>query len=179
MSTLTEPKAVTGRAVTDHRRETHDPFGSRNNGLMCFKCGREFLPMETVWRVRIGIGHHHLTGAWQSRIETFCESCTPKRGSGFEAGGCQTCHRLVMNRAIWARSRRHVFCCQSCERAFYAKRQRAKRLIARQKMCPICRKPFVCARRDATTCTGGCRQRAYRIRRQGKALSIKELVCAT
>jgi hypothetical protein len=39
------------------------------------------------------------------------------------------------------------------------------RMRTRRRTCPICRKRFTPSRADAVTCSGRCRQKAYRLRK--------------
>jgi len=135
-------------------------------GLLCFDCGHEFSPTETIYRK--SISHRTLFG-WGSPVVSYCESCQPRYWD-VDYGKCDTCEREVY--FPWdQRIRRHIFCSDRCSRDYYNQRQKEGRLAARQKTCIGCETDFLAPRSDTKFCSAACKQKAYRARqteRQGQ-----------
>ena len=173
--------------VTDSKRVDNDSFASRNpadnamerlvfpkpdaetvvrrkrkcdasRGLLCFVCGHEYSPEETIYYGKVG---GYVLLGYSYRKVSYCESCKPKRW--LDHGKCDTCSREVYfpYRNFY---RRHVFCTQKCEKNHYGKVQREKRLKNRQKKCNQCGKAFTATRSDTRFCNAACKQKAYRQR---------------
>jgi hypothetical protein len=132
-----------------------------------------FVPAHSMHMVMAGIVR--FTGAG------ILEPTELPQGEYYDGGPCEVCGRHVMNARGWAlggkklispvRRRTHCLCSPACERSFWSARQREKRLAReqeRQKTCPVCGKSFLGTRRDASTCSSACRQKAYRRRSRGR-----------
>ena len=147
-------------AATIARRERHSGSGK---GLLCYDCGHEYLPGETVYYGRVR-GWGFCSHTYQK--VSYCESCKPSLWNT-EYGSCDTCQRTVYYpyRNI---DRHHVFCSQLCSSRYWNKVQRHKRLESRQKECKGCEKAFTAPRSDTKFCSAACKQKAYRVR-QGAA----------
>jgi hypothetical protein len=65
---------------------------------------------------------------------------------------------------------RNTFCPDACKRTYHAKLRnqlrKEKRAEERKKVCEICGEEFTASRRDAKTCSVGCKQKAYRQRKK-------------
>jgi len=79
---------------------------------------------------------------------------------------CAHCERPMVSRLELSELRR-TLCSDSCRREYRNRERREKRAEERRKVCEVCGKAFIAARRDAKTCPGGaCKQKAYRRRRK-------------
>jgi len=146
---------------TDEEREKRRRrFESRHHAKVCGKCGGPIG--DTVYISRYysrgffgGHSYHHFA---------VCDKCVPrsKRDTPPPPRPCETCGRSVSDR--YQRSPR-TFCSEHCSAAYYVRRQRLKRLAAREEIaCASCGKRFVPKRKDTITCGAACRQRLHRLR---------------
>jgi hypothetical protein len=108
----------------------------------CRLCGRGIVDSEVAIKLR---GEH-----------LACSDCRP----GPWGLPCDACGRKVAG---------HRFCNYRCRAHYYnapaAARRKAQRLKARQgRTCEVCAKEFTPKRSDAKTCSGACKQKAYRQR---------------
>ncbi len=137
---------------------------AQHTAEICGKCGRALDPQEPVWRTFISNGPPFFRYSILPLCGDRCRAVISWRRYLPERP-CEGCGRGVFNQTN-GRSHKHAFCCQQCQRDYYSARQREKRVKARQKVCELCGKDFVAARRDALTCSPACRQKAYRQRPQ-------------
>jgi hypothetical protein len=77
---------------------------------------------------------------------------------------CAHCERPMVLR-LKLSELRHTLCSDPCRRAYQNQVRREKRAEGRKKVCEVCGKQFTATRRDAKTCSTGCKQRAYRRRK--------------
>jgi len=126
---------------------------ARRAAEACGGCGRVFGPVEAIWLGRLG------RGRFRRRVPT-CAGCAPA-ARWLPPRHCRRCGRMI--RLPVERGRRpRPFCCCRCKDRWY--RRRAARGVVRTGRCLGCGAGFVPARRDARTCSPGCRQALYRRR---------------
>ena len=155
-------------------------------GETCGVCGRPLVEGETLYRITLFLGRGllgnrrgtvpHCAGCFEVRADrplsqdelhamiwaSVCGRsidplplCRPTP--------CETCERPVVNE-VTRRWREHTFCSERCAWRWYDADRNERASEARQKRCPVCDETFDATRRDATTCSPACRQRAYRRR---------------
>lgn len=80
---------------------------------------------------------------------------------------CFACRRPVVFRTTYGlyNRRRRIFCCGSCQWTYYNTARNERSAQAREKVCEVCGGSFTASRRDAKTCSGSCKQKAYRRRK--------------
>jgi predicted nucleic acid-binding Zn ribbon protein len=72
---------------------------------------------------------------------------------------CESCSRPIFKGGRgW-----HFFCCEQCEVTYYNHQRRRPK---EQKRCEVCSDTFTATRSDQKTCSGACRQKAYRRRKK-------------
>jgi hypothetical protein len=179
-------------------REAERRIKEAKKGKACGKCGRTLEDGERVYaRCRVYAG---IAGGLMSRPGprfedvSVCERCAPKwmaepkeyneytiagktvriaNNRNFVEQPCDTCERPV----VYERTRRHgyypgnrVFCCYRCQYTYNNQRRSKRRQRLREKVCEVCGEEFTATRTHAKTCSGACKQKAYR-RRQRKETS--------
>lgn len=137
---------------------------ARETAEICGACGRTIGEGESVWRVRLGHGHGILRCS-SGALAPVCVDCRPPDVRWSPIVSCATCSRRVTTEFSRRRMRR-TFCSNRCSWRWYTTRRNDLTADARRRTCDGCGDVFVPARRDALTCSPGCRQRAYRQRRR-------------
>lgn len=141
----------------------------------CYKCKRVMKTGEAVWRQWTGKGHGPF-GGWRKGIEYFCRKCS-KGACAHSQGKCSFCQRVIHDcaRHGWKQPR-FYYCSYHCQRRGESTRQSVqvseRRAAARgpSRECPVCHEPFETTRQHARYCSGVCRQRAYRRRKEALRL---------
>jgi hypothetical protein len=149
----------------------------------CGACGRSLHPGEAVhfgaevytgfppirWRraegPRLGEPRYQRT--------VLCESCSPAwltPGTGdVVAQLCAQCERPMVYR-LTASTMGRTFCSDACRGVYHGQLRNQLRkergAAEREKTCEVCGKEFTATRKDAKTCSPGCKQKAYRQRRR-------------
>jgi hypothetical protein len=78
---------------------------------------------------------------------------------------CGHCGRLMVERLQLCKVPR-MFCSDPCRQAYHNQLRKDKRTEKRRKVCEMCSEAFTASRRDAKTCSVGCKQIAYRQRKK-------------
>jgi hypothetical protein len=109
-----------------------------------------------------------------------CGSCAPEWLSAERDDVvtqlCAHCERAMVSH-LELSELQNVFCSARCQEAYYnqlrkdkraedLEKVRKKRAEERKKVCEVCDKKFTATRRDAKTCSDGCKQKAYRRRKK-------------
>lgn len=126
-------------------------------GQSCGLCGRDLDHEEMVWRAGVYI-------AERQYVTLICRACRPPRREWHPRHACNTCGRMVVLELAGPRFRTHVFCCDRCASRWHNHQRNQRARQARERVCTMCGQEFVGSRRDATTCSPACRQKAYRLR---------------
>lgn len=143
---------------------------ARQRAVACDLCDRPLTADEPVWQVLQG-AHRLFSYSYQRKF--VCETCAPATPGArlrFARLSCALCGRTVW-RSHRLRLAKSVFCSRRCEWTHYNRRQQARLAAARRKVCLGCGQSFQAGRRDATTCSATCRQRAYRQRHPSGGLA--------
>ena len=131
----------------------------------CAQCGRELKKTEAVWREVFQFYQKRRTlGGVSFTVAPVCKKCHLEYDDWAPAKPCITCQRPVVNLPRF--TRKHTFCCKSCEVRYYS--QRRKKAAAQQK-CVECGRIFKPTRSDSMYCLNACRQRSYRKRAKKSA----------
>lgn len=143
---------------------------ARETAEICGACGRSIEEVESVWRVRLARGHGILRRS-SGALTPVCADCRPLTVQWSSPTSCAMCARGVTTEASRRRGRRvrrvrRTFCSNRCSWRWYSARRNEQSPDARRKPCDVCGDVFEATRRDALTCSPGCRQRAYRQRRR-------------
>jgi hypothetical protein len=159
---------------------------ARETARMCGCCGRELSAHEpAVYGAKVYTGMQPLS--WNSGRKpkiceprymstVLCESCAPEWLSQERDDTvtqlCAHCERPMVSRLELPELRK-TFCSARCQRAYHKqlrKDKRAEELEKRaeelEKVCEVCGERFTATRRDAKTCSDGCKQKAYRRRKK-------------
>jgi hypothetical protein len=102
-----------------------------------------------------------------------CGSCAPEwlspERDDVATQLCAHCERPMVSR-LKLSELRNTFCSDPCKRTYHAKLRnqlrKEKRAEERKKVYQICGEEFTASRRDARTCSVGCKQIAYRQRKK-------------
>ena len=98
-----------------------------------------------------------------------CRSCAPEwlspERDDVATQLCAHCERAMVSRLKLAELRR-TFCSESCQQAYHSRLRKEERAEEREKVCEVCGAQFAASRKDARTCSPGCKQKAYRRRKR-------------
>ncbi len=78
---------------------------------------------------------------------------------------CAHCERPMVERLDLSGPQR-TFCSDHCRHEYHNQLRKVRRVGDRKKICEVCGEEFTATRRDAKTCSGECRQKAYRRRKR-------------
>ncbi len=78
---------------------------------------------------------------------------------------CAYCERPMIY-LLSLESLRRTLCSDTCKEAFRNQTRRDRRAVEREKVCEVCGQGFTATRKDAKTCSGKCKQVAYRRRKR-------------
>lgn len=153
---------------------------ARRSAEVCGQCGDPIEAGDPVFIApRIYTGMATLVKQPNFHRAPVCANCAPvditKRGrtSGDRAHNvladepCFACGRPVVLKTTYGlyNRRRRFFCCEQCQWTYYNAARGERGAQAREKACEVCGEPFTASRRDAKTCSGPCKQKAYRRRK--------------
>jgi hypothetical protein len=97
-----------------------------------------------------------------------CGSCAPEwlspERDDVVTQLCAHCERPMVLRLKLSELQR-AFCTDSCRHTYHNQLRKEKRSEVREKVCEVCGEVFTATRRDAKTCSDGCKQKAYRQRK--------------
>ena len=146
---------------------------------VCGCCGRKLPSNEPAF-----FGAKVYVGMWalywdrvskpqicKPRLErtVLCGSCAPEWLSpdrdDVVTQLCGHCERPMVERLQLSKVPR-MFCSDSCRQGYHNQLGREKRAEERNKVCEVCGEAFTASRRDAKTCSVGCKQKAYRRRKK-------------
>jgi endogenous inhibitor of DNA gyrase (YacG/DUF329 family) len=98
-----------------------------------------------------------------------CSSCAPEwlapERDDVVMQLCAHCERPMVSPLALSALRR-TFCSDRCKEAYHDQLREEKKAEERKKVCEVCGKEFTATRRDAKTCSAGCKQKAYRRRKK-------------
>jgi hypothetical protein len=152
---------------------------ARKTAEWCGCCGRK-LPHEkhAYFGSRVYVGMWALYWDRVSKPQicklryertVLCGSCAPEwlslERDDVVTQLCAYCERLMVL-PLKLSSLRRTFCSDPCQRAYRNQLRKEERAEERKKVCEICGKEFTATRRDAKTCSDGCKQKAYRRRKK-------------
>jgi hypothetical protein len=146
---------------------------------VCGCCGQKLPPDEPAF-----LGAKVYVGMWalywdrvrkpqicKPRYErtVLCGSCAPDWLSSERDDVvmqlCAHCERPMVLRLEFSELQR-TFCSNACREAYHNQLRKEKRIEEREKVCEVCGEVFTATRRDAKTCSDGCKQKAYRQRKK-------------
>lgn len=174
-------------------REAQRRIEASKKGEACGKCGTPLEDGERVYvKCRVYAG---MAGGLMSRPgprfenRSVCEGCAPKwmakpkeyyeytigdktvrvpEARRIGERPCDTCERP----AVFERTPRRnyyggrVFCSYRCEYTYHNRRRSQREQHLREKVCEVCGESFTATRAHAKTCSPGCKQKAYRMRKK-------------
>jgi hypothetical protein len=148
---------------------------ARERANLCGCCGRELLAREPAYfgaKVYVGLlPILRKRQIWAACYEetVLCGSCAPEWLSqdrdDVVSQLCVYCERPMVS-LLEPSALENTFCCNGCQRAYKAQLRSEKRAEERKKVCEVCGEVFTATRRDAKTCSDGCKQKAYRQRKK-------------
>src|SRR5215217_829769 len=151
---------------------------ARKTARWCGCCGRELNPKEPAHfgaDVYVGMWPLYWDHASKPQIckllyerTVLCGSCAPEWLSSdrddLVTQLCANCERPMVSRLDLSNLQR-TFCSDACRDAYHRQLRKKKNSEEREKVCEVCGEAFTASRRDAKTCSDGCKQKAYRRRR--------------
>jgi hypothetical protein len=162
--------AITGRGKipAEERARRHALYElirrACRDASVCAKCGRKVAPLEPVYITKVQWTPYLLSGP-------VCYECAPEYvrewldgAGGFTCEGCG--RRMEVGYGLPGQERRHSLCSEVCRYRYYNRRRSERATAARSgRSCEQCGAEFDAVRSDQRSCSGACRQRAYRLRR--------------
>jgi hypothetical protein len=152
---------------------------ARTTAAVCGCCGRKLPSKEpTYFGAKVYVGMWALY--WDRvRKPQICKpryertvlrgSCAPEWLSSDRDDVvmqlCAHCERPMVLRLEFSELQR-TFCSNACRHAYHSQLRKEKRSDEREKVCEVCGEVFTATRRDAKTCSDGCKQKAYRQRKK-------------
>jgi hypothetical protein len=144
---------------------------------LCGCCGHELHSEEPAYfgaKVYVGMWTLYWDRVSKPQIckpryerTVLCESCAPEwlspERDDVVTQLCANCERPMVLRLEFSGLQR-TFCSEPCRNDYHNQLRKEKRTEERKKVCEVCGKEFAATRRDQKTCSGGCRQKAYRRR---------------
>jgi hypothetical protein len=161
-------------------------YDAHETAETCGCCGRELSVREPAYfgaEVYVGMWPLYWDYVKKPQIckahymrTVLCESCAPECLSAerYDVATqlCAHCERPMISRLDPSKLQ-NAFCSARCQRAYHKQLRRDKReeqLKKRaeelKKVCEVCGEEFTATRRDAKTCSDGCKQKAYRRRKK-------------
>lgn len=145
----------------------------------CGFCGRELSPKEPAYlgaKIYVGMlplswdyGRKPQVGKPLYEDTVLCSSCVPEwlspERDDVVMQLCAHCERPMVSPLDLSALRR-TFCSDRCKEAYHDQLRKEKRAEERKKVCKVCGEKFTASRRDAKTCSDGCKQKAYRQRKK-------------
>jgi hypothetical protein len=145
----------------------------------CGCCGQELPSQEPAYfgaEVYVGMRPLNWDKVSKPRIceplyerTVLCGSCAPdwlsSERDNVVTQLCAHCERPMVSRLELSELRR-TLCSDPCRRAYHNQVRKEKRAEERKKVCEVCGEEFPATRRDQKTCSGGCKQKAYRRRKK-------------
>jgi hypothetical protein len=148
---------------------------ARETAKMCGCCGRKLSleePLHFGARVYVGMWALYYDRVSKPQIcklrykrTVLCGSCAPdwlaSERDDVVTQLCAHCERPMVLRLEFSELQRMF-----CSNAYHSQLRKEKRSEEREKVCEVCGEVFTATRRDAKTCSDGCKQKAYRQRKK-------------
>jgi len=145
----------------------------------CGSCARSLSPEEPAYfGAEVYVGFPPLRWRLLERPRVcqpryqrtvLCGSCAPEWLSPDREDVvtqlCAHCERPMVHRLTPSEMGR-TFCSEPCKKAYHSQLRKEKRAEEREKVCEVCGREFTATRKDAKTCSPGCKQKAYRQRQR-------------
>jgi predicted nucleic acid-binding Zn ribbon protein len=145
----------------------------------CGFCGRELSPKEPAYLgAKVYVGMWPLSWDYSRKLQigkplyvdtVLCSSCAPewlsRERDDVVMQLCAHCERPMVS-LLDLPALRRTFCSDRCKEAYHDQLREEKKAEARKKVCEVCGEEFTATRRDAKTCSDGCKQKAYRQRKK-------------
>ena len=152
---------------------------ARATARWCGCCGRDLRSQEPAYfgaEVYVGMRPLDWDRVRKPRIchllyerTVLCRSCAPdwlsQDRDDVVTQLCAHCERPMISRLELSDLQR-TLCSDPCRRAYQNQVRKEKRAEERRKVCEVCGERFIATRRDAKTCSAGCKQKAYRQRKK-------------
>jgi len=152
---------------------------ARANARWCGCCGRDLLSQEPAYlgaKVYVGMSPLDWDRVSKPRIcqplherTVLCDACAPEwlspERDDVVTQLCAHCERPMVSRLELSELRR-TYCSDPCRQAYRNQLRKEQRAKERKKVCEGCGEEFTATRRDAKTCSDGCKQKAYRRRKK-------------
>jgi hypothetical protein len=152
---------------------------ARVTARWCGGCGRNLCSEEPAYfgaEVYVGMRPLDWDRVSKPRIcqplyerTVLCSACAPDwlspERDDVVTQLCAYCERPMVSRLDLSELRR-TLCSDPCRRAYQNQVRKEKRAKERSKVCEVCGEEFTATRRDAKTCSDGCKQKAYRRRKR-------------
>jgi hypothetical protein len=152
---------------------------ARTTAAVCGCCGRKLPSKEPTYfgaKVYVGMWALYYDRVSKPQIcklrferTVMCGTCAPDWLSPDRddvlTQCCAMCERRMVYR-LTSTALVRTFCSKQCKNSYQAQLRKERRTEDREKVCEVCGRPFVATRRDAKTCSGACKQKAYRLRRK-------------
>ena len=152
---------------------------AREKARVCGCCGRKLSLEESAYfgaKVYVGMWALYWDQVSKPQIcklryerTVLCDSCAPEwlslERDDVVTQLCAQCERPMVLRLKLSELQR-AFCTDTCRHTYHNQLRKEKRTEERKKVCEICGEEFTATRRDAKTCSEGCKQKAYRQRKK-------------
>jgi len=152
---------------------------AREAAKLCGCCGRKLSLEESAYfgaKVYVGMWALYFDRVSKPQIcklrferTVLCGTCAPDWLSPDRddvlTQCCAMCERPMVY-CLTSTALVRTFCSKQCKNSYQAQLRKERRTEDREKVCEVCARPFVATRRDAKTCSGACKQKAYRLRRK-------------
>jgi hypothetical protein len=153
--------------------------GARATARWCGCCSRDLRSQESAYfgaKVYVGMTPLYWDRVSKPRIcqplyerTVLCGACAPEwlslERDDVVTQLCAHCERPMVSRLELSELQR-TLCSDPCRRAYHNQVRKEKRAEERKKFCEVCGEEFTATRRDAKTCSAGCKQKAYRLRKK-------------
>jgi hypothetical protein len=178
LDSIIELDFARGAAIEEWEAEER-ARGARATARWCGCCGRDLRSNEPAYfgaEVYVGMRPLDWDRVSKPRIcqplyerTVLCHACAPEwlslERDDVVTQLCAHCERPMVSRLELSNLQR-TFCSDSCRQAYHNQLRREKRAAERKKACEVCGQQFTASRRDAKTCSEGCKQKAYRRRKK-------------
>jgi hypothetical protein len=170
--------------LPEEERAWEVAYEARRRVRTCGFCGRELSSKEAAYLgAKVYVGMLPLSWDYGRKPQictplyadtVLCESCAPEwlspERDDVVMQLCAHCERPMVSPLDLSALRR-TFCSDRCKEAYHDQIRKEKRAEECKKVCEVCGEQFTASRRDAKTCSDGCKQKAYRQRKKGVKLN--------
>ena len=165
--------------LPEERRASKVAYEAIQGVRTCGFCGRDLSPKEPAYLgAKVYVGMWPLSWDYSRKpqigkplyVDTvLCCSCAPEwlspERDDVVMQLCAHCERPMVS-PLDLSALRGTFCSDRCKEAYHDQLRKEKKAEARKKVCEVCSEEFTATRRDAKTCSDGCKQKAYRQRKK-------------